>query len=85
MLGRPVNLNWLMVTSDLGTGARLCCDLMGIPISSIAHLEYARELGWIPKTGDIQINKEITPFRHEKFYLRRKFNRFSWLAGIQLR
>ena len=82
MLGRPVNLNWLMVTSDLGTGARLCCDLMGIPISSIAHLEYARELGWIPKTGDIQINKEITLFRHEKFYLRRKLTDFPGLLAF---
>jgi uncharacterized protein (DUF362 family) len=41
--GMPVQLNWGLVTNDIGTGARLACELMQVQPEKISHLKYAKE------------------------------------------
>lgn len=71
MKGIPVALNWLLVTEGIGAGARLGCELMGIPLEKVRHLRYAQSLGLIPNREEIEVNRDIRPFQKEKFYLRR--------------
>lgn len=72
MEGHPLELNWVLVTNDIGAGARLSCELMQIPLEEIPHLNYAKEQGIIPKLDEIIINQDLHPFLQEKFVLRRK-------------
>jgi uncharacterized protein (DUF362 family) len=73
MRGHPVELNWILVTNDLGAADRLACELMQIPLERIPYLKYAQELGLIPEKNEIIINQDIKPFRREKFFLRREW------------
>jgi hypothetical protein len=69
---KPVELNWLMVTNDIGAGARLSCELMQIRLEKIKHLRYAKKLGFIPDRNEIEINQDPCLFNRDKFLLKRK-------------
>lgn len=71
MKGEPVELNWLLITNDIGAGAALACELIQIPLRRINHLRYADELGYIPRLDQIIINQDFRPFIKDKFVLRR--------------
>ncbi len=71
--GVPVRLDWVMVTNDLGAGARATTELMQIQLESIPHLRYAKKLGIIPDLQDIHLNQGLGSFKKEKFYLKRKW------------
>ena len=73
MIGSPVDLNWVMVTNDIGAGARLCCELMQIRLDSIQHLRYANQSGFIPGRAQIETNQSLNTFIKEKFTLHRKW------------
>lgn len=71
MKGEPVELNWLLITNDIGAGAALACELIQMPLRKINHLKYADDLGYIPKLDQITINQDFRPFIRDKFVLRR--------------
>jgi len=71
MVGDAVALDWLLVADDIGAGARICCDLMQIPLGQIRHLRYAERRGAIPALADIETNRDLAPFRRAPFRLRR--------------
>ena len=73
MLGVPVKLDCVMVTDSIGAGARLCCDLMQIPLEKIRHLNYAKRQGFVPETNSIIVNQDFHAFQREKFTLKRKW------------
>ena len=73
MRGCPVELNWLLVTNDIGTGACLSCELMQISLEKIQHLRYAKKLGFIPELKEIKLNQEIQHFLKERFVLKREW------------
>lgn len=70
MRGFPVELNWVLVTNDIGAGARLACELMQISLEKIRHLKYAKKFGLVPDLNEIELNKDIKPFLKEKFFLK---------------
>jgi len=72
MNGIPVELDWLLVTDDIGAGAMLGCKLMQIDPDDIRHLRYARQQGYIPEMDDILLNQDLQPFIKDKFVLHRK-------------
>lgn len=82
MKGIPVELDWLLVTNDIGAGARICCELMQIPLTKIAHLRYAQNLGFIPELKDIQLNQDIRPYIIERFILQRKWTDYPGLLAF---
>lgn len=84
MRGCPIELNWVLVTSDIGAGARLACELMQIPLEKITHLRYARQLGFIPDFNEIEINQGIQPFLKEKFVLKRKWTDYPGLIAFNI-
>lgn len=73
MKGEPVELNWALITDDIGAGARLACELMQIPLEKIRHLKYAQRLGFIPEREQIQVNRDLRPFIKNKFHLKREW------------
>lgn len=73
MKGCPVELNWMLVTNNIGAGARLACELMQIQLDKIEHLRYAKKLGYIPDLNEIEINQDIHPFVVQRFSLRREW------------
>jgi uncharacterized protein (DUF362 family) len=73
MQGSPVEMNWVMVTNDIGAGALLSCELMQIPLEQIEHLRYAKKLGFIPERHQIATNQALDSFINRKFVLRRKW------------
>jgi uncharacterized protein (DUF362 family) len=73
MRGQAVELDWVMVTDDIGAGAALTCELMQIPLEEVRHLRYIRGRGYIPDRGRIQVNQDIAPFQKTPFYLRRNW------------
>jgi uncharacterized protein (DUF362 family) len=83
MKGRPVELNWIMVTSGPGVAARLACELMQIPLEKIPHLAYAQQLGYIPNLDEIEVNQDIQPFKRTKFYLKRELT--DWPGYLAFR
>jgi uncharacterized protein (DUF362 family) len=71
--GVPVRLDWLMVTNDLGAGARVATELMQIPLESIPHLNYAKKQNLIPELQEIVLNQNLDSYKKEKFYLKRNW------------
>jgi uncharacterized protein (DUF362 family) len=71
--GDAVALDWLLVTDDIGAGARICCDLMQVPLGKIRHLRYAERQGAIPRRTEIETNRDIAPFVRDRFRLRRRW------------
>lgn len=71
MKGDDVYLGWLAVTDDIGTGARITCELMQLSLERFPHLRYAKERGLIPELGQIDLNTPLHPFLGPRFYLRR--------------
>ena len=85
MRGEPVDLGWLLVTDDIGAGARLCCELMQVPLRKAGHLRYAERRGAIPARDQIQLNQPLEPFRKEAFYLRRLWTDYPGLFAFRSR
>jgi uncharacterized protein (DUF362 family) len=85
MRGEPVDLNWLLVTDDLGAGARLCCELMQIPMRRAAHLRYAERRGAVPDRSDIELNQPLEPFLREPFRLQRRWTDYPGLFAFRSR
>jgi uncharacterized protein (DUF362 family) len=85
MLGDPVALDWLMVTDDIGAGARLCCDLMQVPLAKIPHLRYAERRGAIPPRAGIETNRDVDEFKRDRFYLRRRVMDYPGLLAFRSR
>jgi uncharacterized protein (DUF362 family) len=71
MKGDDVYLGWLAVASDLGTGARLACELMRLQLEEFPHLRYARRLGLVPDWDEIECNTVLEPFLGPQFHLKR--------------
>jgi len=83
MIGKKIDLGWILVTNDIGTGARLCCELMQIDLRKIDHLRYIQKKGGIPELSQIEINQDLRPFLREKFFLRRKFTDLPGYIAFQ--
>ncbi len=69
--GEPVELRCVCVTNDIGAGARIACHIMGVPLSSIAHLRYAEAKHLVPALSDIQVVGDLEQFCHRRFKLKR--------------
>ena len=81
MRGRAVPLDWVVVTGDIGAGARVTCELMQVPLDRARHLRHARRQGLIPDLADVQLNTDLRPFLRERFVLRRAWTDYpGWLA-----
>jgi uncharacterized protein (DUF362 family) len=83
--GDAVPLDWILVADDLGAGARICCELMQVPLAKIAHLRYAEMQGAIPELGAIALNTDPAPFKRDRFYLRRKWTDYPGLFAFRSR
>lgn len=71
MKGDEVYLGWLAVTDDIGTGARISCELMRVSLERFAHLRYAKKHGLIPELREVALNRPLDPFLGPRFYLKR--------------
>ena len=83
--GDPVALDWLLVTDDIGAGARICCELMQIPVSKVPHLRYAERLGSVPQLSEIETNTAIEPFKRERFRLHRRWTDYPGFLAFRSR
>jgi uncharacterized protein (DUF362 family) len=83
--GKSVELNWLLVTNNIGAGARLACELMQIPIQAVPHLRYAERLGYIPELHKIELNDDISKFLNEKFVLKREWTDYPGYLAFNSR
>jgi hypothetical protein len=79
MRGRPVALDWLLVSDDLGAGARVTCALMQVPFPKIRHLKHAEKQGLVPALDEIALNRDIRPFIKERFALKRSWTDYPGL------
>ena len=83
--GDPVALDWLLVTDDLGAGARICCELMQVPLTKIRHLRYVERAGAIPARTEIETNRDTAPFVRDRFRLRRKWTDYPGFLAFNSR
>lgn len=60
--GRPVELGWMVVADGPGAGARVVCDLLGVPLERVPHLRLAAQRGLVPSLEEITLNEDIAPF-----------------------
>ncbi len=83
MKGQPVELNWVLVSNDIGAAAAVACELMQIPLKRIRHLAYIKKLGGIPDLAQIEMNQDTRPFSTTRFYLRRKWTDYPGYLAFQ--
>lgn len=81
MRGRPVELNWVLVTDNIGAGERIVCELMQISIDKVPYLRYAEKMGLVPDLDQIELNQSLRPFVKEKFVLKRG-DGLSWILCV---
>jgi uncharacterized protein (DUF362 family) len=85
MSGDPVELDWLIVSDDIGAAASVCCELMQVPMRRVRHLRVADARGWIPPRKDIETSQDVTQFVAEPFYLHRRWTDYPGLFTFRSR
>ena len=81
MKGEEVFLGWLAVAGDIGTGARVACELMQVRLESFAHLRLASDRGLVPELDQIETNTDPAKFLGPRFQVRREWTDYpGWLA-----
>ncbi len=73
MEGQPLDMNAVMVCSNVGAGEAAALDLMGIPIEKVRHLLMARDEGLLPSNGQLTWLTDPKPFKRTDFILERTF------------
>jgi uncharacterized protein (DUF362 family) len=85
MSGDAIELDWLMVSDDIGAAASVCCELMGVPLSRVRHLRVAKAEGWIPTRRDIETSQDVASFLAKPFYLHRRWTDYPGLFAFRSR
>jgi uncharacterized protein (DUF362 family) len=80
MRGDLVDLNWLLVSNDLVAADRVCCRIMQVDEQRVKYLRYFQKRGWWSGYEAIRVNREITDFQKEPFYLRREWTDLPGVA-----
>ena len=84
MKGDPVKKDVLIVSDGIGAGSLVCCEIMQIPPRKAKHLKMAQDLDLMPRSLDsVRLNRELSPFIKEKFYLQRNLNDWMVLGAFQ--
>lgn len=73
MEGQPLDMNVVMVSSNVGAGEAASLELMGIPLKSVRHLLIARDEGLLPLERQLIWLKDPTQFKRTDFILERTF------------
>lgn len=76
--GDPIRLDLVLVSDDIGAADATCCDIMGVPITSVKHLSLAKENDMLPSLRKVRFNKDFSEYRIDAFYLKKTF--WSWAA-----
>lgn len=69
MFGDPIRMGLVLASDSIGALDAAICEIMGIDISRVRYLDWARQRGWIPARE--QINYSLLPekFRKQRFDL----------------
>jgi len=78
MDGNPVDLNAIMVTSDVGTGEVAAVAVMGLALEKIRHLRLARQEGLVPPLDKLVWATDPSPFKRSDFQVERSW--LNWLS-----
>lgn len=81
--GDAIPLGWILVTNNIGAGARLACELMQFPIEKVDHLNYAKVHGHIPPLSDIILNTDLRHFLKQRFFLKREWTDYPGLLAFR--
>jgi len=65
--GEAVELGWVGVADDPGSGERVACELMQVPLEKVPHLRLAEKQGLIPPLGAVVLNQDLRPFLKQPF------------------
>jgi uncharacterized protein (DUF362 family) len=79
MDGKPVDLNLVMVSSDVGAGEIAALEIMGIPPTAVRHLTIAQAEGLAPDLSQINWLVDAGPFKRRDFILER-----CWLNYLSI-
>ncbi len=71
MDGKPVDLNVVMLSSNVGAGEIAALEIMGIPLPKVRHLAIARSEGLVPDPHQIGWLTDPTPFKRSDFIIKR--------------
>lgn len=71
MEGDPLDMNALMVSSNVGTGESAALEVMGIPIKRVRHLLIARNEGLLPFDQQVTWLTDPLSFKRNDFILER--------------
>jgi uncharacterized protein (DUF362 family) len=71
MEGQPLDMNIVMVSSNVGAGELAALELMGIPIKNVRHLHIAKDEGLIPLAQQLIWREDPSQFKRNDFVLER--------------
>lgn len=80
MDGKPVDLNVVMLSSNVGAGEIAALEIMGIPLPEVRHLAMARSESLVPDPNQISWLTDPTPLKRTDFILYR-----SWLNHLSIK
>lgn len=80
--GKPIKLDWVLISNSLGAGARIALELMQVPLEKVSHLKYAASKSLIPEREDIILNTSTAPFLRGPFTLRRELTDYPGLMAF---
>ena len=82
MEGQPLDMDAVMISSNVGCGEFAALEIMGIPIERVGHLAIARNEGLLPADRQLVWLTDPTPFKRTDFILERTFlNHLTILLG----
>ena len=73
MEGQPLDMNAVMVCSNVGSGESAALELMGIPIKRVRHMLIAKDEGLLPLDRQLIWLSDPIPFKRTDFILERTF------------
>jgi uncharacterized protein (DUF362 family) len=82
--GKPVHMNMIIASDDIGAGDHIVCRLMGIDPGRIRYLKAARREGLFPAPKEeIETNQPVDNFRTHQFCLKRSMVNRIALIGFR--
>lgn len=83
MIGKPVRMNLLIVSNDVGAGDLVCCEIMRMDRRRVPHLHLAQREAMMPSSlADVTLNQPLDPFKSHQFRLRRSLINYVALAAF---
>lgn len=79
MYGIPIRKDLIICSNDIGSFEMVLCEIMGVNINEVPHLNFAKERGFLPEDiEEIELNGQLNDFKYKSTLTRSLRNKIMY-------